>query len=53
MSVRHLDQRRALSRITLKALADIQPGQELHITYVNPAAGYGERRTALEAWGFV
>ncbi|KAJ7222249.1 hypothetical protein GGX14DRAFT_428287 [Mycena pura] len=53
VSVRHLDQRHALSRITLKALADIQPGQELHITYVNPAAGYGERRTALEAWGFV
>ncbi|KAJ6578825.1 hypothetical protein DFH09DRAFT_1148416 [Mycena vulgaris] len=53
VSVRHLDQRRALSRITVKALADIEPGQELLITYVNPAAGYSERRTALEAWGFV
>ncbi|KAJ7042924.1 hypothetical protein C8F04DRAFT_1075278 [Mycena alexandri] len=53
VSVRHLDQRRALARITVKALADIEPGQELLITYVNPAAGYGERRPALEAWGFI
>ncbi|KAJ7658862.1 hypothetical protein DFH06DRAFT_1327414 [Mycena polygramma] len=49
-SVRHLDQRRALARITVKALADIAPGQELLITYVNPAAGYAARRTGL---GFV
>ncbi|KAJ7153426.1 hypothetical protein C8R43DRAFT_885598 [Mycena crocata] len=53
VSVRHLDQRRALSRITVKALADIEPGQELLITYVNPATAYAERRSALEAWGFV
>ncbi|KAJ7730656.1 hypothetical protein DFH07DRAFT_969040 [Mycena maculata] len=53
VSVRHLDQRHALSRITVKALADIKPGQELLITYVNPATGYAERRAALEAWGFV
>ncbi|KAJ7699349.1 hypothetical protein B0H17DRAFT_307442 [Mycena rosella] len=53
VSVRHLDQRRALSRITVKALADIAPGQELLITYVDPAAGYGARRAQLEAWGFV
>ncbi|KAJ7042933.1 hypothetical protein C8F04DRAFT_57524 [Mycena alexandri] len=33
VSVRHLDQRRAL--------ADIEPGQELLITYVNPAADTG------------
>ncbi|KAF8192761.1 hypothetical protein K438DRAFT_1906839 [Mycena galopus ATCC 62051] len=52
-SVRHLDQRRALARITVRALADIEPGQELLITYVDPAAGYAERRAALEAWGFV
>ncbi|KAJ7630062.1 hypothetical protein DFH06DRAFT_1005634 [Mycena polygramma] len=52
-SVRHLDQRRALARITVKALADIEPGQELLITYVNPAAGYAERRTELEGWGFI
>ncbi|KAJ7756313.1 hypothetical protein B0H16DRAFT_1826906 [Mycena metata] len=53
VSVRHLDQRRALARITVKALVNIEPGQELLITYVNPAAGYGERRPALEAWGFI
>ncbi|KAJ7835947.1 hypothetical protein B0H14DRAFT_3109925 [Mycena olivaceomarginata] len=52
-SVRHLDQRRALARVTVRALADIEPGQELLITYVDPATGYAERRTALEAWGFV
>jgi hypothetical protein len=51
--VRHLDQRRALARVTVRALADIEPGQELLITYVDPATGYAERRTALEAWGFV
>ncbi|KAJ7456967.1 hypothetical protein FB451DRAFT_599350 [Mycena latifolia] len=53
ISVRHLDQHRALSRITVLALSDIAPGQELFITYVDPAAGYGARRAALEAWGFV
>ncbi|KAF8192758.1 hypothetical protein K438DRAFT_1969888 [Mycena galopus ATCC 62051] len=52
-SVRHLDWRRALARITVRALADIEPGQELLITYVDPAAQYAERRAALEAWGFV
>ncbi|KAJ6463516.1 hypothetical protein C8R45DRAFT_878433 [Mycena sanguinolenta] len=52
-SVRHLDQRRALARITVRALADIEPGQELLITYVNPELGYGDRRAALDAWGFV
>ncbi|KAJ6556895.1 hypothetical protein B0H10DRAFT_2121899, partial [Mycena sp. CBHHK59/15] len=53
ISVRHLDQRKALSRITLKATQGIEPGQELLITYVNPQAGYAERRNALEAWGFM
>ncbi|KAJ7070237.1 hypothetical protein B0H15DRAFT_957838 [Mycena belliarum] len=52
VSVRHLDQRRALSRITVRALVDIAPGQELFITYVDPATGYGARRNALAAWGF-
>ncbi|KAK7055486.1 Set-like protein [Favolaschia claudopus] len=52
-SVRHLDQRRALARITVRALADIKPGQELCITYVDPSAGYARRRTELEEWGFV
>ncbi|KAF7321946.1 Set-like protein [Mycena kentingensis (nom. inval.)] len=53
VSVRHLDQRKALSRITLKALADIPPGKELLITYVDPSLAYGARRADLEQWGFV
>ncbi|KAF7315805.1 Set-like protein [Mycena indigotica] len=53
VSVRHLDQRKALSRITLKALADIGSGKELFISYVNPTLGYAERRNALAEWGFV
>ncbi|KAJ7146160.1 hypothetical protein C8R44DRAFT_756745 [Mycena epipterygia] len=53
VSVRHLDQRRALSRITVRALADIAVGQELFITYVDPSAGYAARRAELDAWGFV
>ncbi|KAF8217601.1 hypothetical protein K438DRAFT_4577 [Mycena galopus ATCC 62051] len=38
-SVRHLDQRRALVRITVRALTDIEPGKELLITYVDHVAG--------------
>ncbi|KAJ7271065.1 hypothetical protein C8J57DRAFT_1320581 [Mycena rebaudengoi] len=53
VSVRHLDQRTALARITLRATADIAVGQELLITYVDPQAGYAERRGALAGWGFV
>ncbi|KAJ7071989.1 hypothetical protein C8F01DRAFT_1102096 [Mycena amicta] len=53
VSVRHFDQRKALSRITVKALTDIAPGKELCITYVNPALGYTERRASLEEWGFI
>ncbi|KAF7369831.1 Set-like protein [Mycena venus] len=52
-SVRHLDQRRALARITVRALSDIEPGQELLITYVDPTTRYAARRAELEAWGFV
>ncbi|KAF8521089.1 SET domain-containing protein [Hysterangium stoloniferum] len=52
VSVRHLDQRSALGRITLIALEDIEPGQELLITYVNPDAGVRERRRLLREWGF-
>ncbi|KAJ7585251.1 hypothetical protein C8J56DRAFT_862870 [Mycena floridula] len=52
ISVRHLDQRNALSKITMLALKDIEVGEELFITYVNPDSGLKWRRGELEAWGF-
>lgn len=52
VSVRHFDQRTALSRITVVAKRDIEPGDELLITYVNPQGSLKTRRTELEAWGF-
>jgi len=52
ISVRHLDQRTALSRITVLAKKDIEPGEELLITYVNPMLSVKARREELEAWGF-
>ncbi|KAF9028359.1 SET domain-containing protein [Hymenopellis radicata] len=53
ISVRHLHQREALARISVIALRDISPGEELTITYVNPELTYGERKRALGEWGFV
>jgi hypothetical protein len=52
MSVRHFDQRTALSRITMVAKRDIAVGEELVITYVDPSLGVRERRSQLGAWGF-
>ncbi|KAK2465558.1 hypothetical protein APHAL10511_002450 [Amanita phalloides] len=52
VSVRHLDQRTALARITVLAKTDIKAGQELAVTYVNPELGLKARQEALEAWGF-
>lgn len=52
VSVRHLDQRTALSRITLLARRDIAPGEELLITYVNPELPLEQRRRQLMEWGF-
>ncbi|KAJ7607329.1 hypothetical protein FB45DRAFT_846812 [Roridomyces roridus] len=53
VSIRHLDQRKALSRISVLALSDVAPGEELVITYVNPQMSYKERRREIDAWGFV
>lgn len=50
--MRHLDQRNALSRITLLAKRPIKAGEELLVTYVNPDMGLKARRNELEAWGF-
>ena len=52
VSVRHLDQRTALARVTVLAKTDIKAGQELIVTYVNPELHLKARRAALEAWGF-
>ncbi|KAJ3007668.1 hypothetical protein NUW54_g3456 [Trametes sanguinea] len=51
-SVRHLDQRTALSRITVLARRDIAAGEELTITYVNPELPLEQRRRQLMEWGF-
>ncbi|KAI0354211.1 SET domain-containing protein [Trametes cingulata] len=52
VSVRHLDQRTALSRITVLARREIAPGEELFITYVNPELPLEQRRRQLMEWGF-
>jgi hypothetical protein len=52
VSVRHLDQRTALSRITVIAKCNIAAGEELVVTYVDPSLGVRERRSQLGAWGF-
>jgi hypothetical protein len=52
VSVRHVDQRTALSRITVSAKRNIAVGEELVVTYVDPSLGIRERRSQLVAWGF-
>lgn len=52
VSIRHLDQRTALSRITVVAKKDIQPGEELLVSYVNPEMRRMERQRELDEWGF-
>lgn len=52
ISIRHLDQRTALSRITVIARDDIYAGQELLITYTNPESNLRDRRRRLSEWGF-
>ena len=52
VSVRHLDQRTTLSRITIVAKRDIAAGEELLVTYVDPSLGVRRRGLQLGAWGF-
>lgn len=52
MSIRHLDQTTALSRITVIAKRDIKVGEELLITYVDPQLPYQTRQNELKGWGF-
>jgi hypothetical protein len=50
--VRHLEQRIALSRITVIARCPIETGEELFVSYVDPVLGVKERRQELRQWGF-
>ncbi|EKM52389.1 uncharacterized protein PHACADRAFT_148986 [Phanerochaete carnosa HHB-10118-sp] len=52
LSARHLDQRSALSRITVVVRRDIEVGEELFISYVNPDLPLEGRRRQLLEWGF-
>ncbi|KAF8900453.1 SET domain-containing protein [Gymnopilus junonius] len=52
ISVRHLDQRNSLSRITVIAKRPIKAGEELLVTYVNPKLGFKARQDELKGWGF-
>ena len=48
ISLRHLDQRNALSRITILVHPPIKVGDELSVTYVNPKLGYKRRQDDSE-----
>jgi hypothetical protein len=52
VSIRHLDQRSALARITQLALAPISPGDELTVSYVDPTLPVRPRQRKLREWGF-
>ncbi|KAH9922237.1 SET domain-containing protein [Fomitopsis serialis] len=52
LSVRHLDQRTALARVTVLARRAIPAGEELTITYVDPSLPVEQRRKRLLEWGF-
>ena len=52
VTVRHLDQRSALSRVTMLAKRDIEEGEELLISYVDPSMDVKRRREQLTAWNF-
>lgn len=52
VSVRHFDQKTALSRITVRARRAIRPGEELTVTYVDPSMPLQARRNALMPWAF-
>ena len=42
---------RAVARVSIKALRDIEEGEELFVTYVQPSLGVRERRQELKSWG--
>lgn len=52
VSVRHLDRKGALARITMRARRAIRPGEELTVTYVDPSMPLQTRRQALIPYVF-
>jgi hypothetical protein len=52
VSVRHLEARTALARISVIAKERTKRGEELLVTYIAPALGVRARREALLAWAF-
>ncbi len=50
VQTRHLDSK-AVARISIKALRDIEEGEELCVSYVQPSLGVRERRLELKSWG--
>ena len=50
VQTRHLDSR-VVARVSIKALRDIEEGEELLVTYVQPSLGVRERRRELKSWG--
>lgn len=40
-----------MARISIKALRDIEEGEELFVSYVRPSLGVRERRLELKSWG--
>jgi len=42
-----------MARVSIKALRDIEEGEELFVSYVQPSLGVRERRRELKSWGIV
>ena len=40
-----------MARVSIKALRDIEEGEELFVSYVRPSLGVRERRVQLKSWG--
>ena len=50
VQTRHLDSR-AVARVSIKVLRDIEEGEELFVSYVQPSLGVRDRRRELKSWG--
>jgi len=40
-----------VARVSIKALRDIEEGEEIFVSYVQPSLGVRERRQELKSWG--
>ena len=50
VQTRHLDSK-VVARVSIKALRDVEEGEELFVSYVRPSLGVRERRRELKSWG--